>query len=202
MSTLRADLQVIADLVPPGSKLLDIGCGDGVLLAWLAANKQVDGRGLELSQAGVNASIARGLAVVQGDADTDLRHYPDKAYDYVILSQTLQTTRHPQEVLARLVRIGKHAIVSVPNFGHWRNRLYLLCRGRMPVTQALSYQWYDTPNIHFCTLSDFVELCEQMGITVEKRVFVDNGGAPAYFQGKGAFANLFGEQGVFMLRGK
>lgn len=199
MKKLRADLQVIADLVPEGCKLLDIGCGEGELLKWLATEKNVDGRGLELSQAGVNASIASGLAVVQGDADVDLQYYPAKAYDYVILSQTLQTTRNPKEVLSNLVRIGKHVIVSVPNFGYWKNRLYLLCWGRMPVTETLSYQWYDTPNIHFCTLSDFVELCEAMQIAIEKRVYVDDRGTPSFFQGKGAFANLLGEEGIFML---
>jgi methionine biosynthesis protein MetW len=201
MTKLRADLQAIADLVPAGSKVLDIGCGDGELLAWLAAEKGADGRGLELSQAGVNASIARGLAVVQGDADTDLHHYPAKAYDYVILSQTLQTMRTPKQVLENLVRIGRHVIVSVPNFGYWKNRLYLLFLGRMPVTTTLTYQWYDTPNIHFCTLSDFVELCETMHITIEKRVYVDDRGMPSYFQGRGALANLFGEEGIFMLNG-
>ena len=196
---LRPSLKVIADLVPFGSKVLDIGCGDGELLAWLANEKTIDGRGLELSQAGVNASIARGVAVVQGDADTDLKHYPDKAYDYVILSQTLQTMKNPKEVLENLVRIGHHAIVSVPNFGYWKNRAYLTFFGRMPVTQTLSYQWFDTPNIHFCTLSDFVELCEQMDITIEKRVYVDSAGKTSHFTGRGFLANLFGEEGVFMI---
>src|SRR5262249_8247303 len=148
----------------------------------------------------VNAALARGLSVVQGDADTDLSHYPDHIYDFVILSQTLQTMRDPKMVLTNLVRIGRHAIVSVPNFGYWRNRLYFSFKGRMPVTQALAYQWYDTPNIHFCTLSDFVELCEAMGISITKRVYVDKRGMPYHFQGRGAFANLFGEQGVFMLK--
>jgi methionine biosynthesis protein MetW len=199
---LRPDLQAIADLVPAGSTVLDIGCGEGELLAWLASQKSAEGRGLELSQAGVNASIARGLSVVQGDADTDLSHYPDGAYDYVILSQTLQTMRYPKEVLENLVRIGKHAIVSVPNFGYWKNRLYLLFNGRMPVTKTLSYEWYDTPNIHFCTLSDFVALCEFMHITVEKRVYVDDTGTRSSFQGRGGLlANVFGEQGIFMLSG-
>lgn len=200
MQQLRPDLRAIAELVPTGSKLLDVGCGDGELLAWLTAHRQVMGRGLELSQSGVNASIARGLSVVQGDADTDLSEYPEGAYDVVILSQTLQTMRDPKAVLANLVRIGRRAIVSVPNFGYWKNRLYLLMFGRMPVTRTLSYEWYDTPNIHFCTLSDFVTLCDDMNITIEKRVYVDQNGTPALFSGKGAFANVFGEQGIFVLR--
>lgn len=198
MNTLRPDLQVIADLVPAGSKVLDVGCGDGDLLAWLSMHKKIDGRGLELSQSGVNASIARGLSVIQGDADTDLAEYPDKMYDYVILSQTLQTTRDPKAVLAHLARIGRHVIVSVPNFGYWKNRLYLLLLGRMPVTRTLSYEWYDTPNIHFCTLSDFVTLCQRLDITIERRIYVDQSGLTGLFRGRGA-PNLFGEQGVFML---
>lgn len=198
-TNLRPSLRAIAELVPSGSKVLDIGCGNGELLTWLAAEKNVDGRGLELSQAGVNAAIANSIPVVHGDADTDLQYYPDKAYDYVILSQTLQTTRSPNEVIANLVRIGRHAIISVPNFGYWKNRAYLAFFGRMPVTKTLTYQWYDTPNIHFCTLTDFVELCEFMGIAIEKRVYVDERGVPSYFQGKGVFANLFGEEGIFML---
>ena len=199
---LRSDLQSIAALVPEGSKVLDIGCGDGELLAWLSAQKHVDGRGLELGQAGVNASIGRGISVVQGDADTDLVHYPAQAYDYVILSQTLQTMRDPKEVLSNLTRIGRHAIVSVPNFGYWKNRLYLLFKGRMPVTQTLAYEWYDTPNIHFCTLSDFVTLCERMNIAIEKSIYIDSFGNPSSFQKGGLLANIFGEQGIFMLKGR
>jgi methionine biosynthesis protein MetW len=197
---LRPDLQAIADMVEPGASLLDIGCGEGDLLAWLQESRNVSGRGIELSQGGVNRSIARGLSVIQGDADTDLQYYPDQAYDYAVLSQTLQTLKHPHEVMEQLVRIARHAIVSVPNFGHWKNRLYLAFVGCMPVTKTLSYQWYDTPNIHFCTITDFVNLCEGLGLTVEKRLYVTNQGVPAYFNNKGLFANLFGEQGIFMIR--
>lgn len=197
---LRPDLQAIADMVAPGSSLLDIGCGEGDLLAMLQESKKVSGRGIEISQSGVNRSIARGLSVIQGDADTDLEYYPDQAYDYAILSQTLQTLRRPREVLEQLVRIARHAIVSVPNFGHWKNRLYLACVGCMPVTKTLTYQWYDTPNIHFCTITDFVNLCETLGLTIEKRLYVTHQGIPAHFSNKGPFANLFGEQGIFMIR--
>jgi methionine biosynthesis protein MetW len=197
---LRSDLQAIADMVEPGSSLLDIGCGEGELLSWLLEHKKVSGRGIELSQSGVNRSITRGLSVIQGDADTDLQYYPDQAYDYAVLGQTIQTLRQPQEVLKQLVRIARHAIVSVPNFGHWKNRLYLSLVGRMPVTKTLSYQWYDTPNIHFCTITDFVNLCEELHFVIEKRLYVTNQGVPNYFNNKGLLANVFGEQGIFMIR--
>lgn len=200
MNELRPDLKVVADLIAPDATLIDIGCGEGDLLAWMQKHKRVKGRGIELSQAGVNRCIARGLSVIQGDADTDLQFYPDNACDYAVLSQTLQTLRHPREVLEHLVRIGRHGIVSVPNFGHWRNRLYLMFNGRMPVTSALSYTWYETPNIHFCTISDFVELCERAHLVIEKRLYVTHLGTPAPFHNKGMFANLFGEQGIFVVR--
>jgi methionine biosynthesis protein MetW len=190
---------VIADMIPQGSRVLDIGCGDGALLAWLSAHKGVDARGMELSRAGVTSAIARGLSVIQGDADLDLAHYADQSYDCAILSQTLQTMRDPKGALAHLARIGRQAIVSVPNFGYWRNRLYLWWHGRMPVTKTLSYSWYDTPNIHFCTLRDFVELCEEMHIRILKRLFVNHKGLPQRFQGKAMSANFFGEQGIFLL---
>lgn len=199
-SYLRPDLKVIAELIPSGATLIDIGCGEGELLAWLQAHRQVRGRGIELSQAGVKACIARGLSVIQGDVDVDLQYYPDNACEYAVLSQTLQTLKNPKEVLGHLVRIAEHAIVSVPNFGYWRNRLYLLCKGRMPMTSTLNYNWYETPNIHFCTIADFVELCEALSLTIEKRLYVTDQGTPAVFHNKGWMANLLGEQGVFMVR--
>ncbi len=199
---LRYDLKSLADLVEPSSTLLDVGCGSGDLLKWLVTEKKVKGRGMELSQQGVNQCIAKGLAVIQGDADIDLEYYPSQAYDYVVLSQTLQTLRNPQDVVGHLVRIGRRAIVSVPNFGHWKNRLYLAVHGRMPVTKTLSYQWYDTPNIHFCTITDFENLCDGLGITIEKRLYVTHQGAVGAFRSRDMFANFFGEQGIFMLKGK
>jgi methionine biosynthesis protein MetW len=198
-TTLRPDLAVIASLIKPGARVLDVGCGEGALLQWLRDEKQTDGRGIEINQADVNRAIALGIAVIQGDVDSDLPHYPDGAYDYVILSQTLQAMRAPEAVLLDLVRIGRKAVVSVPNFGHWKNRLYLALYGRMPVTKTLSYQWYDTPNIHFCTIADFVVLVESLGITIEDRIVVDTAGHKTKFTGRGAMANLFGEQGVFLL---
>src|SRR5215813_12638799 len=158
----RVDLLVVADMVQRGARVLDVGCGDGELLR-LLESRGVDGRGIELSREGVNECVAKGLAVVQGDADTDLEDYPDDAFDYVILSQTLQATRRPRVVLEHMLRIGRHGIVSFPNFGHWRIRLLLLLGGRMPRTDNLPHTWYDTPNIHFCTIKDFRELCRVVG---------------------------------------
>lgn len=199
IQSLRPDLRAIADMIEPSSTLLDVGCGEGDLLAWLQKEKNISGRGIELSQSGVNRCISRGLSVIQGDADIDLAYYPDNAYDYVVLSQTLQTLRQPKEVLRHLVRIARHAVVSVPNFGHWKNRLYLTFIGRMPVTRSLSYQWYDTPNIHFCTITDFINLCEDLDLSVEKSLYVTEYGTLSSVRNHKKFANFFGQQGIFMV---
>src|SRR6476646_4676808 len=174
----RIDLLLVAEMVAPGSKVLDIGAGGGELLRILGEQRGVDGRGIELSREGVNECVAKGLAVIQGDADTDLVDYPDDAFDYVILSQTLQATRRPREVLENMLRIGRRAIISFPNFGHWRIRLQLLLNGAMPVTDNLPDAWYDSPNIHFCTIKDFRELCLVAGVKVEKSVALNPWGAP------------------------
>jgi methionine biosynthesis protein MetW len=195
----RVDLQIVADIIPRGVRVLDVGSGDGTLLEMLQREKQVDGRGVELSQRGVNECVARGLSVIQGDADSDLVFYPDNGFDYVILSQTLQATRNPRQVLTELLRIGERAVVSFPNFGHWRVRLSLLLRGRMPVTTDLPYAWYDTPNIHFCTIRDFVSLCDEIGAKVERAAALDAGGKKIGLSMPWWFWNLFGQQAVFLL---
>lgn len=195
----RADLRLVADLIDPNSRVLDVGCGDGALLELLTSTKQVDGRGLELSQAGVNACVARGLSVVQGDADTDLSSYPDKAFDYVILTQTIQATRNPRRVLQELLRIGHRVVVSLPNFGYWKARLMLAFGGKMPMTKALDQPWYETPNIHLCTIRDFINLCDDMDVVFEKAFARRALGRPYLFRSPVLFANLFAEEAIFVL---
>jgi methionine biosynthesis protein MetW len=195
----RFDLAVVVDIVEPRSRVLDVGCGDGLLLQMLARQKQVDGRGVELSQRGVNDCVAKGLSVIQGDADTDLADYPEDSFDYVILSQTLQTTQRPRVVLDQMLRIGRRAIVSFPNFGHWRVRAQLLLRGRMPKAPNQEYNWYETPNIHLCTIRDFVELVEAIGAHIKQGVALDRGGAPIRFETPWPVMNLFGAQAIFLL---
>ena len=196
--TYRGDHLLVAQMIASGSKVLDVGCGDGDLLQ-LLETRGIDGRGIELSREGVNHCVAKGLAVVQGDADTDLVNYPDDSFDYVILSQTLQATRQPRVVLENLLRIGRRAIVSFPNFGFWKMRLQLLVGGHMPRTENLPATWYDTPNIHFCTIKDFVQLCDEINVKMERAVALDLNGLPLRLNAPWWFWNMFGEQGVFLL---
>jgi methionine biosynthesis protein MetW len=188
-------------MVPERAHILDVGCGDGTLLEHLATTKQVDGRGLELSQTDVNACVARGLPVVQGDADTDLSDYPSGVFDVAILSDTIQSTRNPRKVLRELLRIGKRAVVSLPNFGHWRVRLNLLARGRMPRTAALDYEWHSTPNIHLCTIADFVQLARDEGAAIERAYALRSDGRRATpMQPNSWGPNLLAERAIFLLR--
>ena len=193
--TLRTDLAVIAENVAQGSRVLDIGCGDCALMAALRDTRDVDARGLEIDAHNVASAVARGLSVIQGDADIDLAGYPDGSFDYAILSQTLQTARAPDLVLDHLLRIGRRAFVSFPNFAHWRVRLSLLWGGRMPVTRQLPESWYDTPNIHHVTIDDFRSFVKARGIIVEDAWFLSGDKRT----GAGA-ANLLAEHAVFLLR--
>ena len=195
----RVDLLLIADMVARGSRVLDVGCGDGGLLRLLRDTRGVDARGMELSQRGVNDCVAKGLPVIQGDADTDLSAYPDDAFDYVILSQTLQATHRPRKVLENMLRVGRRAIVSFPNFGHWRIRAQIAFGGHMPVTQNLADSWYDTPNIHFCTIRDFVGLAADIGAPVARGVALNRLGKPMRVNAPWWVWNFFGEQAVFLL---
>jgi methionine biosynthesis protein MetW len=192
--SLRPDLAVIADSVAPGARVLDVGCGDGALLAALRDGKGCDARGMEIDSANVAECVARGLSVIQGDADKDLAFYPDASVDYAILSQTLQTTMRPAQVLEQLLRIGRQAFVSFPNFAHWKVRTSLLWNGRMPVTRLLPIAWYETPNIHHATINDFRDMVKARGIKVEDAWFLrgDRRCSPAA-------ANFRAEHAVFLL---
>ena len=197
MTDIRPDLKLIASLIDHDAKILDIGCGEGQLLEHLVSTKNVDGSGMEISQSGVNACVSKGLFVVQGDADLDLADYPTGSFDFVILSRTLQAVRQPREVLLELLRIGKQAIVTIPNFAHWRMRKSLLLRGRMPVTKSLSATWYDTLNIHFCTILDLFDLAKQEGIKVNS--FLPHTAAGKSLSMGPARANIFAEHALFLL---
>ncbi|HSI20017.1 MAG TPA: methionine biosynthesis protein MetW [Sphingomonas sp.] len=193
--SLRPDLAIIADNIAQGTRVLDVGCGDGALMAALRDNRQVDARGLEIDAGNVAAAVSRGLSVIQGDADSDLAGYPDGSFDYAILSQTLQTTRAPDVVLEHLLRIGQRAFVSFPNFAHWRVRLSLLWGGRMPVTRLLPVAWYATPNIHHVTIDDFRALVRERNITVEGEWFLSGDKRTT-----SAAANFLAEHAIFLLQ--
>jgi methionine biosynthesis protein MetW len=197
---MRLDLRLIADMVAPGSRVLDIGSSDGTLIDHLYRTRGCDARGIEIDMAEVTRAVAHGLPVMHGDADSDLAQYPDGAFDYVVLSRTLQAVERPREVLRQMLRIGTRAIVSFPNFGHWQVRWQLLWRGTMPMTSVWGRPWYETPNIHPCTIRDFFALCAAEGYAVEQWLAVDEGGQRSPWRRFAGLANLFGEQALFQLR--
>ena len=198
---LRQDLRLIANLVSERARVLDIGCGDGALLGHLADAKAADARGIELSQSGVKDCLGRGLAVVQGDAETDLHLYPDGSFDYVILSQTIQAMRRPDEVVSEMLRIGRFGIVSFTNYAHWRAR-WQLVSGRMPRAGAGSDPWYASPNIRPCTLEDFEKLCAELGVIVEERICLTRFGRVSRLASRKWFDNVLSEQALFVLSRK
>jgi methionine biosynthesis protein MetW len=200
LATARVDHLLIAEMVERGARVLDVGCGDGALLQLLAATKAVDGRGIEIARDRVNACVARGLSVIQGNADYDLDDYPDDAFDYAILSLTIQATLYPKSVLENLLRIGRRAIVSFPNFGHWKIRAQLLGTGRMPQTANLPEPWYESPNAHLCTLKDFAELCRRVNARVERSAAFNTRGRQLSPRVPLGVQNLFGEKAVFLLK--
>jgi methionine biosynthesis protein MetW len=197
--TSREDFREILRLVRPGTRVLDVGCGEGELLELLGREKQVEGRGLEISPEGVSACLARGLSVVQGDADDDLDYFPARAFDYAVLSQTLPQVRQPRHVLSELLRIAERAIVSLPNFGHWRSRLDLVTHGRMPVTRSLPTPWWGTPNIHLCTVRDFTQLCDELDLRIEACAALADGKPARPIKPKQALENWRAESALFLL---
>jgi methionine biosynthesis protein MetW len=189
----RRDYAMIAEIVEHGSRVLDLGCGGGDLLAWLRENKRVDARGVEISGEKVQKAIARGVSVYQGDIDQGLADYPQAAFDFVILSQTLQEMRYPLRVLTQMLRVGRRVIVSFPNFGHWTVRVAHLFSGRAPRTALFPYDWFDSPNLHFLTVEDFILLCRRQHWTIERQVFLARGKEIRFMP------NLFTEVAVFSI---
>jgi methionine biosynthesis protein MetW len=202
LTGIREDFAEILKLVRPNARVLDIGCEDGALLELLTREKQIDGQGLEISPDGVAACLARGLAVVQGDGDRDLDHFPSQAFDYAILSKTLQQMREPRHVLSELLRIAGQAVVSVPNFGHWKVRWALLSRGRMPETGVLPEPWYSTPNIHLCTLRDFVDLCDALDLRIDGCAALAEGKPARAIDPRRPMENWRAETALFLLSRK
>jgi methionine biosynthesis protein MetW len=190
----RSDYAIIGEIVEPKTKVLDLGCGEGELLEWLAANKRVEARGVELSGAKVQKAIARGVSVFQCDMEEGLADYPDQTFDYVILSQTLQETREPRKVIREMLRVGRRAIVAFPNFGHWQVRLSMMFSGRAPRTSLFPYEWYESPNIHILTVEDFEALAVLEGLTIERRYFLSG------HRRVRLAPNLLAEVAVFLVR--
>jgi len=199
---IRYDLEIIADLIKPNSKVLDIGCGDGELLKYLKTHKNIDARGLEISQPKVSKALMSGLSVIHGNADDDLSAYPNQSFDYTVLSQTLQATQNPKNVLEEMLRISRFAIVSLPNFAHIQNRLHLLLKGTMPVNKTIPFEWYETPNIHFCSINDFEKLCAELNFKIEKRFFLTAKKQLMTPLFRFFIANIFAQYGIFLITKK
>ena len=196
---MKREFEIIASLLPNNSSVLDVGCGDGVLMKFLSKEKNIDVRGLELDEKNVQICISKGLTVIEGNAETELNQFPDKSFDYVILSQTLQAFYSPVTVLDQLLRVGKASIVSVPNFGYWKVRSSLLFNGRMPITNSLPYKWFNTPNLHMCTIKDFYELCISKKIHMKKIIGINNNKTSPIDNNNIRFKNVFSEVGIFLI---
>ena len=196
----RTDLELITSLVDKEARILDVGCGNGELLKSLKNKKNVKGQGLELKQKRVNKCVAKGLSAIQGNADSDLSLYPDQSFDCVILSQTIQATNNPKNILIELIRIGRKAIISIPNFGYWKVRLGFATYGKMPITEKLSNNWYDTPNIHLCSILDFVDLCRELNIKIEKTIVLNSNNIKSFNGAPNSWSNFFGEEAIFLIK--
>ena len=196
---MKEEFKVISELIDEKSRVLDVGCGDGILMEYLLKNKVVDVRGLEISKEKVKKCLSNGLAVVEGDAEYDLKQFPDLSFDYVILSQTLQAFMSPENVIKDLLRVGKKVIVTIPNFGHWKVRVDLLFKGEMPITKNLPYEWYNTPNLHMCTIQDFYNFCNNKGINIFKTISLNGQKTSKITSSNLKLKNLISELGIFLL---
>jgi len=196
---IRYDLEIISQLIMPKSKVLDIGCGDGQLLEFLKSEKNVEGQGLEISQPLVTKTIQRGISAIQGDGETDLEFYPNHHFDYAILGQTIQATKNPKKMLLEMLRIARYAIVSIPNFTHYKNRLQIMFKGVMPVNENLPFTWYDTPNIHFCSIKDFENLCAELNFKIEQKIFLTSKHKLNSLLNFNILPNFFAEYGIFLI---
>jgi methionine biosynthesis protein MetW len=194
----KKDFKIIADLIPAKSSVIDVGCNDGSLLEFLKEEKDIDVRGMEIDQQKVQLCLSKGISVIEGDADLDLYDYPDNLFDYSILTYTLQATKSPKNVLSELVRISSKAIISFPNFGHWKIATSLLLKRKMPISEKLSYSWHETPNLHFCTINDFIDLCDEVGIRIEKQANLKTNKLNK-FNGKNLLNSYFNEVGLFLV---
>ena len=196
---MKNEFKIIANLLPPQSRILDVGCGDGTLIQALINEKSIDARGIELGEDNVKACISKGLSVIEGNAETELNQFPDKAFDYVILSQTLQAFYQPENVLEQLLRIGHKVIISIPNFGYWKIRTNLLFFGKMPVTKSLPYSWYDTPNLHMCSIKDFYQFCEKKNIKINRVIGINGEKTSSIYKINLEMKNLLSEVGIFLV---
>ena len=196
---MKNEFQVIAELIEKEKKVLDVGCGDGILMEFLKNNKNTNIRGLEISKSKVQECIAKGLTVIEGNAEKDLKQFPDKSFDYVVLSQTLQAFLNPELVINELLRVGKRAIVTIPNFGYWRIRLHLLLKGTMPITKTLPDEWYNTPNIHMCSIKDFFQFVESRDIKIFKSLAINNQNVSTINDSNLIIKNFFADLGIFLI---
>ena len=196
---MKLEYKIIADIITENTRVLDVGCDDGSLMEFLKENKNVDIRGIEISKEKVQTCISKGLTVIEGDAEFDLRQFPDKSFDYVVLGQTLQAFINPEIVIKELLRVGNKAIVTIPNFGHWKVRLNLLVKGTMPVTKTLPNEWYNTPNIHMCTIKDFFKFSKTMNFKIFKSFALMNKNISSINSSNLSFKNLFCELGIFLI---
>ena len=199
---MKKEFQIISDLIKNNTRVLDVGCGDGILMKHLKENKKVDTRGLEISKKNVQICISKGLSVIEGDAETDLKQFPDLSFEYAILGQTLQAFYNPEKVLDDLLRVSKRAIITIPNFGYWKVRIHLLLKGTMPVNKHLPNEWYNTPNLHMCTIKDFFDFCSRKNINLFRSIALHGENVSEINKKNLSFKNFFSELGIFLVEKK